>query len=67
MNNNFLSPKQASEKLGVSKITIVRLITSGKLVANKVGHHTIRISEEALDDFIKGSVMKKKATQTTNE
>lgn len=67
MNNNFLSTKEVAERLGVNKMTVLRLIASNKLIAHKVGHRLIRIYEEDLNSFIKGTVMGDGATKTNNE
>ena len=43
---------EAAEVLGVSRKTIYRLIKAGKLRAKKMGYRTIRISHEAIMDYM---------------
>lgn len=51
----YLSPKQAAEKLGVCKATILRYIKSGDLKVYRLGTKTIRIDEKELEAFIQGA------------
>lgn len=45
---NFLTRKQAAEKLGVSENTIIRLIKEGRLKANQITATQVRINEDDL-------------------
>lgn len=51
----FYSKKELSQLLSMSTRTIDRLIFSGKLKSFKIGR-SVRISQNQLDDFLKGSV-----------
>ena len=51
----MLTAEQVRERLGISQRTLFRLIRSGQLTAIKTGpgkNARIRVSEEALADFI---------------
>ena len=48
----YLSPKQAAEKLGVCKATILRHIKSGDLKAYHLGTKTIRIDPAELEALL---------------
>ena len=48
----YYSVAQAAELLNVSRVSIWRWISSGKLSAARLGHRTVRISHEDLEDFM---------------
>ena len=52
--NGALSPQEVADKLGVSKITVLRLLRSGRLAGKHIGHRTWRVTEEALHAFMAG-------------
>jgi excisionase family DNA binding protein len=47
------SPEEAGEVLGISRVTVYRLLNSGDLVGIKVGAHARRILREDLEDYLK--------------
>jgi excisionase family DNA binding protein len=44
---------EVAEALSVSRATITRLVSSGRLRASRIGHRTVRVSHEALMDFLR--------------
>ena len=54
MNKAILSPREAAEYLGISKVTLYKLLNEGKIPAGKIGHQW-RISKAILDEFLTGS------------
>jgi excisionase family DNA binding protein len=48
----FLSIDEASDELGVSRRTLRRLISSGKLPAYKVSRNLVRIKTEDLEQVL---------------
>lgn len=50
---DMLTTKDVAKHLGVGRITVMRWIKSGKLKAFKVGHRTVKIPPEALEEFKK--------------
>lgn len=53
----FLTAWEAAERMRVSKMTVYRLIRSGKLPAVRVGK-TYRIQDEDLERFLNSSYVK---------
>ncbi len=51
VTNEYLSPKEAAERLAVSTGTIRRLINGGELVAYRFGKQ-IRITVQSLDEYV---------------
>ncbi len=53
-----MTVKQAAERLEVSSATVYALVASGRLRCNRIGigRGAIRISEEQLADYLKGSL-----------
>lgn len=43
---------QAAEALGVTPLTVYRLISSGKLAAYRISKRNIRVDEQALRDYL---------------
>jgi excisionase family DNA binding protein len=52
--NGALTPQEAAERLGVSRITVLRLLRTGRLQAVKLGWRTWRIPEASLEAFVRG-------------
>jgi excisionase family DNA binding protein len=52
--DTLLSPAQVAERLGVSRLTAVRWLRSGKLKGEKLGRKTVRMWASDLDAFIQG-------------
>jgi excisionase family DNA binding protein len=52
LDETLLSPAQVAERLGVSRLTAVRWLHSGKLKAQKLGRKTVRMKASDLDAFI---------------
>ncbi len=50
--NKMLTPEEVASKLRIHKLTVMRLIKTGKLNAVKIGYRTIRISEESLESYL---------------
>jgi excisionase family DNA binding protein len=48
----LLSPEEVAEVLGVSRLTVVRWVRSGKLKGQKLGKKTIRVKASDLEAFI---------------
>lgn len=48
----MLTPEEVASKLRIHKLTVMRLIKTGKLNAVKIGYRTIRISEESLESYL---------------
>ncbi len=54
MSNKFLTPEAAAERLDVAPTTIRSWLRKGILKGSKVGGGKLwRISEEAIDEFVK--------------
>jgi len=53
----WLSTKEASDRLGVTLRTLYRLIDDGQLPAYKIGR-VIRLKADELDGFIEGARIK---------
>lgn len=51
VTNEYLSPKEAAERLAVSTGTIRRLINGGELAAYRFGKQ-IRITVQSLDEYV---------------
>lgn len=51
VTNEYLSPKEAAERLAVSTGTIRRLIKGGELAAYRFGKQ-IRITAQSLDEYV---------------
>ena len=49
------TPKQVAEILGVDRNTVYRYIRKGELSSSKTSSGQVRISEEAIDEFICGN------------
>lgn len=49
----FYTLDEVAELLGVSRTTVGRLVRSGKLRVARLGQRTVRVSAEALGEFIK--------------
>ena len=47
----FLTVDEVSTMLRVSRATVYRLVSSGALVATRVGH-SVRVTRRAVDEFI---------------
>jgi excisionase family DNA binding protein len=52
MDDTLLSPEDVAERLGISRLTAVRWLRSGKLKAQKFGRKTVRMKASDLDAFI---------------
>ncbi len=50
----FLSPAEVAKRLGVSRLTAVRWMHSGKLKGQKLGRKTVRMKASDLDAFMQG-------------
>jgi excisionase family DNA binding protein len=50
--DTLLSPEQVAERLGVSRLTAVRWMRSGKLKGEKLGRKTVRMWASDLDAFM---------------
>jgi excisionase family DNA binding protein len=50
---SFYSIEEVAELLGLHRGTISRFISSGELRAARLGHRTVRVTHEALMDFLK--------------
>jgi len=48
-----MSPKEAAEYLGISKVTLYKLLKNGEIPGRRLGYQW-RISKAALDEFLKG-------------
>jgi len=48
-----MSPKEAAEYLGISKVTLYKLLKNGEIPGRRLGYQW-RISKAALDKFLKG-------------
>lgn len=44
---------EAAQLLGVSRATIGRLVRAGKLRVARIGQRTVRVTDEALRDFLR--------------
>jgi excisionase family DNA binding protein len=49
----WLKAAEVAELLRISNYTVVGLCRSGQIRASKVGDHTWRISEEALEEYLR--------------
>ncbi|NMR31870.1 helix-turn-helix domain-containing protein [Crystallibacter degradans] len=56
-NGTFLSVAQVAGHLHVSKMTIYRLIHTGKLPAVRIGH-TYRVTEKAVGEYLENGVVR---------
>ena len=54
LDDTLLSPAQVAERLGVSRLTAVRWMRSGKLKGQKFGRKTVRMKASDLDAFMQG-------------
>jgi excisionase family DNA binding protein len=52
MDDTLLSPEDVAERLGISRLTAVRWLRSGKLKAEKLGRKTVRMWASDLDAFM---------------
>lgn len=52
MDDTLLSPEDIAERLGISRLTAVRWLRSGKLKGQKMGRKTLRMKASDLDAFI---------------
>jgi excisionase family DNA binding protein len=52
VQDTLLSPEDVAERLGVSRLTAVRWMRSGKLKAEKLGRKTVRMWASDLDAFM---------------
>jgi excisionase family DNA binding protein len=59
---NFMTIDQVAKTLTVHKVTVNRLIKSGKLKAIKV-NRAIRVAEDSLEEFIKDNALRKNVKQ----
>src|SRR5438105_14223375 len=50
----YYSVSQAAARLGVSRVTIWRLIRAGDLPVRRLGHRTVRIRGQDLDAILAG-------------
>jgi len=48
-----MSPKEVAEYLGISKVTLYKLLKNGEIPGRRLGYQW-RISKAALDEFLKG-------------
>lgn len=48
----YFTPSEAADRLGVCKLTILRRIRDGSIQAVKISQRSLRISEEALQEYI---------------
>ncbi len=44
---------EVAQLLGIHRATVSRFITQGELRASRLGHRTVRITHEALMDFLR--------------
>jgi excisionase family DNA binding protein len=51
--NQWLSPEDVAERLGISRLTVVRWVRSGKLKGQKLGKKTIRVNASDLEAFMR--------------
>ena len=59
MSNKFLTPEAAADRLDVAPTTVRSWLRKGILKGSKVGGGKLwRISEEAIDDFVKAGQAK---------
>ena len=59
MSDKFLTPEAAAERLDVAPTTVRSWLRKGILKGSKVGGGKLwRISEEAIDDFVKAGQAK---------
>ncbi len=52
ITQQLLTPTEAAQILKISNQTVRKLISLGKLVAYKVGHRTIRIDRDSLNNYL---------------
>ncbi len=50
--DKWLSPEDVAERLGISRLTVVRWVRSGKLKGQKLGKKTIRVKASDLEAFM---------------
>jgi len=55
--DNLLSYKQAAKLLGVSERTVWGLVKEGKIHASKVSKRLVRITTEAVQEYLRQSQM----------
>ena len=48
----YFTPEQVTNRLQVSKATVLRWLRGGKLSGARIGHRTWRIRQEALEGFL---------------
>jgi len=53
MNREILKPQEAADYLGISKVTLYKLLKNGEIPAKKFGNQW-RISKAILDKFLEG-------------
>lgn len=53
MNKEIMSPQEAAEYLGISRVTLYKLLKNGEVPAKKFGDQW-RISKAVLDKFLEG-------------
>jgi excisionase family DNA binding protein len=53
MTEDFLTPKEAAERMKVCIKTVRRYIQSGKLDSTKLGYKTVRITRKSVDGLLK--------------
>jgi excisionase family DNA binding protein len=51
-DDKWLSPEDVAERLGISRLTVVRWVRSGKLKGQKLGKKTLRVNASDLDAFM---------------
>jgi excisionase family DNA binding protein len=55
VDENLLTLKQVSERLGISKVTLWRWIKDGKLSSVRLSQRTVYVRKEELERFIRES------------
>jgi len=50
MDSNFLTVNEVADKYGVTRLTVIRLLESGKFRANKFGNQW-RIDRQSLESY----------------
>ena len=60
MSKEVLTPREAAEYLGISKVTLYKLLNSGEIPAKKIGKQW-RISKTILDEIVRGGEKSGKA------
>jgi len=55
VDESLLTLEQASDRLGISKVTLWRWIKNGKLTAVRLSRRVVYVRKEELDRFLKAS------------